>query len=280
PEYWWRLRDPALIEAFAASGDDAMNARIEACVRQTKRHRSFAKAVEFNVVPVLLTDAQFRQSYAAAGGRCLLNGAAGARLLNRFGWDRADAGQDPDAVLAAYFTACQGANEGARLPMAPFPGDIDFAIECRNTFNYFHFLTETLSQLCVLDGLDFRGQIFIHFPNHESKTRAFVRGFIDALFPELSDRVVLERAPKDYATVLSAYSFQLGYFQMPTSVIGSVDALAPSDLAWHGRRGTRSTRAVLTMNSVETSLVALRSRALKALNGHDFRHLPKRFYIA
>ncbi|MFN7225598.1 MAG: glycosyltransferase family 61 protein, partial [Paracoccaceae bacterium] len=25
---------------------------------------------------------------------------------------------------------------------------------------------------------------------------------------------------------------------------------------------------------------ALRSRALKALNGHDFRHLPKRFYIA
>ncbi|MFN7225525.1 MAG: hypothetical protein ACK4MS_16060, partial [Paracoccaceae bacterium] len=102
PEYWWRLRDPALIEAFAASGDDAMNARIETCVRQTKRHRSFAKAVEFNVVPVLLTDAQFRQSYAAAGGRCLLNGAAGARLLNRFGWDRADAGQDPDAVLAAY----------------------------------------------------------------------------------------------------------------------------------------------------------------------------------
>lgn len=280
PGYWWRLRNPARIEAFAASGEDAMNARIEAQVRQIKRHRSFSKIAEFNVVPVLLTKAQFRQSYAAAEGRCLLNGAAGARLLNRFGWDRANSAHGPDAALETYFAACQAINSGERLPMALLPADADFAIESRNTFNYFHFLTETLSQLCVLDGLAFRGRIFIHFPNHETKTRGFVRGFIDALFPELADRVVLERAPKDYATVLSAFSFQLTYFQMPPSVVGSLDTLAPSDLSWHGHRATRTTRAVLAMNSVDTSLIALRNRALHALKGRDFSHLPKRFYIA
>ena len=278
PAFWWRLRDTAVIEGFAASVSDAMNARIEAHLRQVKRHRTFARVAEFNVVPVLLTQAAFRKSYAMAGGKALLNGAAGARLLNRFGWERA--GDDAEAALGQYFARCQAANEGARLPLVTLPDGVDFAVECRNTFNYFHFLTETLAQLCVLDDMNFRGRVFLHFPNHPDKTRAFVRGFIDALFPELADRVVLERAPKDYARVLSAFSFQWTYFQMPPSVIGSLDGLAPSDLSWHGHGGSRTTRAVLSMNVVESGLLALRARALRVIAGRDFGHLPKRVYIA
>ncbi|MDR7124476.1 glycosyltransferase family 61 protein [Pseudotabrizicola sp. 4114] len=279
PAYWWRLRPAAVIEGFAASGSDAMNARIETHLRQVKRHRTFARVAEFNVVPVVLTGAAFRKSFAMAGGKCLLNGAAGARLLNRFGYE-ARAGQDAEAVLARYFSGCRAANGAARLPLAAVPQGVDFAVECRNTFNYFHFLTETLPQLTVLDGMDFRGRVFLHFPNHPDKTRAFVRGFIEALFPELAARLVLERAPKDYASVLSAYSFQWTYFQMPPAVIGSLDGLAPSDLSWHGHGGSRTTRAVLAMNSVESSLLALRARALRAVADGDFSHLPKRVYIA
>lgn len=278
PAFWWRLRKVAVIEGFAASGSDAMNARIEAHLRQVKRHRSFAQAVEFNVVPVLMSRATFRKSFAMAGGKCLLSGAAGARLLNRFGYERA--GADAEAELGRYFTACRAANDGARLPLTTVPNGVDFAVECRNTFNYFHFLSETLPQLTVLDGMDFQGRVFLHFPNHPDKTRAFVRGFIEALFPELAERLVLERAPKDYDCVLSAFSFQLTYFQMPPPVIGSLDALAPSDLSWHGHGGSRTTRTVLAMNSVESSLLALRARALRAVQGGDFSHLPKRVYIA
>lgn len=277
PAFWWRLRDRGVIEAFAASSDEAMNARIETHLRQVKRHRGFDRVAEVNVVPVVLEDAAFRKSHATVGGKALLNGAAGARLLNRFGWDRP--GEDAEAALGRYFAGCQVANAGATLPLAVLPKGVDFAIECRNTFNYFHFLTETLSQLCVLDGLDFTGRVFIHFPNAPEKTRTFVRGFIDALFPELAGRVVLERAPKDYARVLSAYSFQWTYFQMPPSVIGSLDGLAQSDLSWHGHRATRSTRAVLAMNTVESTLLALRARALRAIAGRDVSHLPKRVYI-
>ncbi|MFN4131336.1 MAG: glycosyltransferase family 61 protein, partial [Paracoccaceae bacterium] len=277
PAFWWRLRQAAVIEGFAASGSDAMNARIESHVRQVKRHRTFAQVVEFNVVPVVLTAAAFRKSYAMAGGKALLNGAAGARLLNRVGWERRE---DGEGALARYFAGCQLANAEARLPLAAAPEGMDFALECRNTFNYFHFLTETLPQLCVLDGMDFRGRVFLHFPNHSDKTRGFVRGFIQALFPELAERVMLERAPKDYPRVLSAFSFQWTYFQMPPSVIGSLDGLAPSDLSWHGHSGSQTTRAVLAMNSVESSLLALRARALRATQGRDFSHLPKRVYIA
>lgn len=277
PAFWWRLRAPAVIEGFAASGSDTMNARIEAHLRQVKRHRTFTQVAEFNVVPVVLTQAGFRKSYAMAAGKCLLNGAAGARLLNQFSYERQD---NAEAALCAYFAACRAANEGARLPLVTLPEGADFAVECRNTFNYFHFLTETLPQLCVLDCLDFRGRVFLHFPNHPDKTRAFVRGFVEALFPELADRLVLERAPKDYPCVLSAFGFQLTYFQMPPSVIGSLDGLAPSDLSWQGHGGSRTTRAVLGMNSVESSLLALRDRALRVIAAQDFSHLPKRAYIA
>ncbi|WP_103335094.1 glycosyltransferase family 61 protein [Pseudotabrizicola formosa] len=277
PAFWWRLRDPGVIDAFAASQDDGMNTRIEAHLRQVKRHRSFARVAEVNVVPVLLEGADFRKSHATVGGKALLNGAAGARLLNRFGWDRP--GTDAEAALGLYFADCQAANAGAVLPPATIPQDVDFAIECRNTFNYFHFLTETLCQLCVLDGLAFTGRIFIHFPNAPEKTRSFVQGFIAALFPDLANRVVLERAPKHYRRVLSAYSFQWAYFQMPPQVVGALDGLAPSDLFWHGHRATRSSRAMLAMNTVETTLLALRARALRAIAGRDCSHLPKRVYI-
>lgn len=276
PAFWWRLRNAAVIEGFAASADDSMNARIEAHLRQVKRHRTFAQVAEFSVVPVVLENAAFRKSYAMACGKALLNGAAGARLLNRFGWER---GVDADATLSRYFASCQAANRAARLPVAKSTAPLDFAIECRNTFNYFHFLAETLPQLCVLDGMDFQGRVFLHFPNHSEKTRGFVMGFIQALFPELADRVVLERAPKEYARVLSAYSFQWTYFQMPPSIIGALDGLARSDLSWHGHSGSRTTRAVLAMNSVESSLLALRARALRAIEGRDCSHLPRRVYI-
>ena len=280
PAFWWRLRRPGIIESFSASAHDEMNSRIDAYVRQVKRHRRFARVAEFNVVPVVLRDVVFRQSHAEVSGRYLLNGAAGARVLNRFSWDLGQAGEDAETALSSYFAQCQARNSAAQLRLASFPDGADFAIECRNTFNFFHFLTETLTQLCVLDGLDFQGRVFLHFPNPVEKTRAFISAFIAALFPELADRLVLERAPKAYDCVLSAFSFQLTYFQMPPSVIGSLDALALSDLSWHGHRASRTTRSVLAMNAVPSSFLSLRARALRAIEGHDFGHLPKRAYIA
>lgn len=278
PDFWWRLRPAAVIEGFAASGDDAMNARIEAHLRQVRRHRHFVQVAEFNLLPVLLSEARFSESFVAVGGKSLLSGAAGARLLNRYDWGAGDGGAA--ARLEGYFAACQEANAGARLQLASRPHGVDFAISCRNTFNFYHFLTETLPQLTVLDGLAFTGRVRLHFPNPPEKTRGFVMAFIEALFPELAGRVELERAPRDYAQVLSAFSFQWTYFQMPPSVVGSLDGLARSDLSWHGHRGSRTTRAVLSMNAVDSGLCALRERGLRAIAGRDFGHLPRRVYIA
>lgn len=281
PPFLWRPREPALIEGFAVSAHESLRNRTERFLRHTRQHKTFRKAVEFASLPVVMTDVSFRKSYALVGGKCVLNGASGFRLLNRYCWENEQGPEDPEQRLVQYFRGRQQANRSAGLPVwsGPFPGDLDFAIECRNTFNYFHFLTETLCQLCVLEDLPFRGRVFIHFPNAPEKTRSFTRSFVAALFPELKGRVLLERAPKDYDRVLSSYNLINSYYHLPAADFGSVDAYAPSDEMWKGAQATRSSQGVLSMNSIDSSLFRLRARALRAIEGLDFSHLPRRFYV-
>jgi len=280
-EYFWRPVEPALIEGFAASAHDAMNERIRSFLTLTRRHKTFDKAIEFNTVPVLLQDAAFRKSYVLAKGQCVLNGASGIRLLNRYCWEHENDSQDPDDRLMTYFQSCQTANADVGIPLwgRPLPEGVNHAIECRNTFNYFHFMTESLCQLALLAEEEISGNVYFHFPNAPEKHRAFAKSFVDALFPELAGRVFFERAPREYGAVVGALSLMCLYYQFPAAVIGSVDEYAPSNVMWKGDTMTRVSQSILSMNSVSSSLRLLRDRALRAIEGQDFSHLPKRFYV-
>jgi len=279
--YFWRTAEPALIEGFAASAHDEMNERMRSFLTLTRRHKTFEKVIEFNTIPVLLEGAAFRKSYVLANGQCVLNGASGIRLLNRYCWEHEDDSQDPDEELTTYFRNCQEQNADASIPLwgKPLPEGINYAIECRNTFNFFHFMTESLCQLALLAEEHIRGNVYFHFPNTPKKHRAFAKGFVDALFPELAGRVFFERAPREYGTVVGALSLMCLYYQFPPSVIGSVDDYAPSNAMWKGHDATRVSQSILSMNSVSSSLRLLRERALRAIEGQDFSHLPKRFYV-
>lgn len=280
-DFIWRTREPAVIQGFAASEFDEINERIERFVGFTKRHKAFRQIVEINTVPVVLEQASFRKSYTIAMGKCILSGAAGMRLLNQYRWVNENSPDNPEEAVIRYFDDCRAQNTQAEIPLvdpALLEG-LDFAIESRNTFNFYHFVTETLCQLCLLDELQFTGRVFIHFPNHEEKTRAFTRAFIETLFPELSGRVVFERAPKEYDRVISAHNLLCAFFQYPGERIGTLDDLAPSDVVWKGSRAERASQLILQMNSVDRNLLRLRERALKAIEGKDFSHLPKRFWV-
>lgn len=282
PDFIWRLHPPPRIEGFSVSEHDSIRLKTERFLRYTRLHKTFRKSIEFNTALVQLTDASFRKSYSMAHGKCLLNGAAGIRLLNRFCWERQNDEDSPEDRLVQYFNSRQSHNQVKDLPVVaePPPRDLDFAIECRNTFNFYHFITETLCHLCLLTEIDFAGRIFLHFPNDPDKTRAFILGFINALFPELADRVHLERAPKDYDRVLTAYNLFNSYYLLPAEVTSPLDTLAPSDEMWKGPEATRSSQAVLSMNSIDSSLIRLRKRALAAIEGRDVSHLPRRFFVS
>ena len=186
PSYFWRTCPAAVIEGVGASESEALNDKIEAFLTQTRRHRKFKQPIVYASVPAILDEVGFRKSFIMAQDRIVLGGAPGTRAVNRFRWANEAEEFDPQQRLVDYFAESLKANQGKKLTIDPeaLGPDVDFAITCRNTFNYYHFVTESLCQLCVLDDLDFQGRIFIHFPNNERKLRDFTRNFVAVLFPE------------------------------------------------------------------------------------------------
>lgn len=281
PEFIWRPMPRAVIEGFAASAHEEINKKISSFLAVTKKQKVFRKAIEFNAVPVVLEQASFRKSYIMAHDRLLLSGASGTRLINRYRWENEDAEFDVDMMLDAYLAECRSANASREIPLysAVLEPDVPFAVECRNTFNFYHFLTEALPQLTLLDGLDFQGKIYFHFPNAEEKHRPFTEAFVEALFPEYTGRVFFERAPKEYDRVLTAYDFLGGHAQMPKEMLAGIAALAPAAVDQDEDLLNTRSNANLAMNSVSSMLLALRDRALAAIEGEEFPHLPRRFFV-
>lgn len=280
PEYVWRPIKGANIVGFAASAHQEINQKIESFLKGTKKNRKFSSPVEFNAVPVMLDRANFRKSFVFARDRVLLSGAAATRAINNYRWENEARETDPDQRLNDFFATCRERNEGKVLPVysGMLGSDIPFAIECRNTFNYYHFITESLSQLTVLDGLDFQGNIYFHYPNHESKQKPFAKEFAEALFPEFKGRIFFERVPKDYAKVLTCYDLIGGHHMAPSADFDGLDEFMPDSMIQKGGVAPVESRVPLSMNAVSASLVSLRDRALRAIEGHEFAHLPKRFF--
>lgn len=279
PEFFWRPLPRARITGHAASEHEAINRKIDSFLSYTARHKTFSAPVEFNTVPVVLEDALFKKSFLTVGGKGVLNGASGLRLLNRYVWTHQDQDWDAEARLADWFDACQQENTRLLPPRRAATAGLPFAVECRNTFNYYHYLTESLCQFCTLDDIGHDRPIFLHYPNSEDKTRSFARNFLTALFPEFGDRVIFERAPRGHDRALAAFNLQHAWYQFGDDIAPPMDRLITSTTMWAGRRATRASHGVLAMNSVDRNLIRLRDRALAAIAGRDFSHLPRRFWI-
>ena len=277
PEYIWREREGGTIEGFAVSDHEVITAKIEAFVRSTKKHKSFRKPVEVNAFPAVIERASFRKSHVYAGEKLILSGASATRLFNAFRGEQPEGHVEAGNVLSTSFKDCRKANIGHQFPVESIflESDLDFAVECRNTFNYYHFITESLAQLCVLDGVGFQGNIYFHFSNGEEKQLPFAQKFVEALFSEYAGRVFFERPPKDYDLVLTAFEFIGGMGQVPQAQLKGITRLAPDD----SDVGSVEFHPVLAMNMVNRTLLDLSARALKAIEEHDFSHLPKRFFV-
>ena len=277
PGFFWRETKGAVIEGFAVSAHPEINAKIRSFVAHTKRHKQFGSVIETNAVPVVLDHASFRKSHVMAGEKLVLSGASAMRLFNRFRWENEASEADPVATLNAYLQKCRTANKGKHLAIEHtfIEPDLDFAVECRNTFNYFHFITESLSQLCVLDAVGFQGNIYFHFPNQEEKHRNFADAFVEALFPEYAGRVIFERAPKNYDLVLTSFDVIGAIGQMPDDDLEGLAKIAPAGSAV----GSVEFQPLLAMNSVSSAILSLRARALAAVGKYDFSYLPKRFFV-
>lgn len=277
PKYFWREIPGAIIDGFAVSAHDEINTKIRSFVTHSKRHKQFRSPIEIMTSAAVLDCASFRKSHVMTGGKFVLSGASATRLVNTFRSENGEGDVNPVETLNTYFENCRTANKGRRIKVEKtfLEPDLDFAIECRNTFNYFHFMTESLCQLCVLDSVGFQGNVYFHFPNQEEKQGGFTTAFVEALFPEFAGRVFFERAPKEYDLVLTAFDFLGAMSQLPQHDAAPLERIAPEGSVI----GSLDFQPILAMNSVSSSLLSFRERALRMIEGRDFSHLPKRFFV-
>ena len=274
PDWLWRSRPRGRILARPISAHAPFNDQAAVHIRHFERLRRFQGAIEFNTLPVVLEQVGFEKSFVSARGRFILNGATGTRLRNRLAW-YGDPPAERDGAVMDHLADMAAQNHGP-LPVWSGPTkNIPFAIECRNTFNFYHFLIETLGTLCLAPP---EGKVLIHSPSNE--VRPFAKAWVEALFPELRGRVRFLQAPRSYGHVLSAYSARHLYHQCSDALMPSLKALGPGGWLWKDRRADRNSQGVLAMNGYDSALRLLRERALRMAAQQDMSHLPRRVWIS
>ncbi len=271
----WEKRAKGRVAATSVSRYDKFTAAIDDYVASTFQDRLFRSGLVMRTVPVVLEEVTTERQFLAVGGKHLLNGAAGTRLRNKYAW--ANKGTfDADAETEAYFADLRAAD-----PVPPvWQGEttaLDFVIDTRNAFNFYHFATETLGQLTLVDRDDFTGRVLIHSDRPEVKP--FIRDWIDAIFPRLRGRVEILSGSHAYTRCLSVLNARQLWYQSGPGAIAGLEEEAPETPYWRGRNPDRKSMLILDMNSCDDTLLALRATALARIEGGDWGHLPRRFWV-
>ena len=276
PGWILRLGPSARIGMHAASDDPALQTRIENAIRRQSRSLLPA-SIEVRSSPVVLHDAKFAQGIVQLGERFLLNGASGTRVRNRFEAENTEEWRMTRYLSAFRRTRSQGpARIGRHDPEQA--GRLDIAIEVKNGFNYYHFLTETLGHLAHwLD--DDSGRPITMQVGGRGDVKSFIPRFIKALFPAISDRVVLEQRPRRYDEVRSVYSHQHYLYAARHAQIDMVLGAADVDprLARLALDPAQVKR--MAMHSFDSSLRMLRNVALGRMREERPAAMPRLIWM-
>lgn len=230
---------------------------------------------EVNTVPMVAKNVVFRNGVAELSGKCLLNGAAGDRVLARY-FKHNESGVAFRRTNRFFFAA----QEKARLDLPVDPADPSRAplgIECRNRTNYYHFMTETLPQLTYADP-DASSDIVIHCRNDDPS--GFSDRFIRTFFPELVDRISFTSRRASYDRAIIPFNFRHCIYSngdprltLPLSDTGKDDG-------WQRLGAHIKRRKFVFKNSFDISLRRMRERALSMIRPEDLARMPRRIWVS
>ena len=261
PRPGWVMRPApaATIRMFAASDSSAVLEMQQSQI-DVQESRLLGSVMEINATPVVLTHAEFIQSYVSINGRFWLSGAAGDRIRKKF--DVQNHGKWHQERLALAFR--QGGFGGwFQPPVWREPSEhLDIAIELRNGFNYYHFTTETLGALAHFNGDTSGRPIHIHLPRDD--VRGFMPAFIQAIYPAIADRVRFVAEPRQYDAVRAVYNHRHYLYQLRDERIDAAVSQAV-DREWGTLRSDTLARKTVAMASYDSSLRLLREHALRQM---------------
>lgn len=283
PDWYWRSRKGGRIRGINLSTDEEDKARLDKQIAQFEASR-FDPVVEFNTLPVVLSDATFFKQFMSVGGKWMLNGSAGDRFsLAHYLHHRRE--RENLRAQAAYEEFIQATGRGRVAEPLPVwtgsPQDLDYTIDCRNLHNYYHFMSETLSQIATLLKTDFGGRILLH--TGTSQVKGFALRAIEEIFPDHVDKLVLiddREEAHSYPQAIGALHFRRMYLQFTEDNVPDPHHHEAFPELWKMREGKRLEILMLPHNSCNAPVRHLRDAAYAKLDAQGgFDHLPRKFWV-
>ncbi len=181
--------------------------------------------------------------------------------------------------------------ENAELMLTDQPSlsELSQASEARLTMpgmqNYFHGVWENLPQLVPFQDAKFRGRIIVRHSLPDLPK--FAQDIISLIFPDIVDRVEVFHAKPgpDYIKSRRCRNFVTGFdwsFYAQLAAGPELDIGLPEDAKELNIFHRPDSYAFFFSfaNSYTVNQKAFRDRAVKAIEGMDFSHLPKRFWVS
>ena len=273
------------ISGFCISDYDTVKNSFETFKSRLYSQRIFEKPVVFENVPAVVSSLNVRKNLICSADKPILTGASGTRAINRYFWECGLPRDQAETELIEFFERMRSKTTSREtVSLADeLICQLPAVLVLRNTFNYYHFLTETLGHFSVLRKLYSSGRlsdnpIYLCFPNKEVKNRNFVIDFIKDLYPELAKFIVFRRAPFQAEKAITIVDTKFLYYVNGLKKCAEITSLLDESEAWQGMRGAIRDHDILNMNSAESSLLGLRDDAL-ALVPSSTPKFPKRFWF-
>lgn len=276
PGWIVRPTEAAEVRMFAASDSPDLCRRLQAVInRQTANMPQ--GAIEIRSAPVVLEDAKFAQGLVQIDGRLWLNGASGSRVRTKYETNNTEDWRRERYLGAFRRTRIKGSSH---LPSydRDDASKLDVAIELKNGFNYYHFSTESLGSLAHYLTDETETEIRLHLPNR-GDIKGFIKRFIDAVFPELAERVKLDGKPTRYDRVRSVYSHQHYLYAVDDASVAEALADPSLDPRWLTIARDPSRIKLTAIQSYDTSLRMLRNAALSQMRSAKLASTPRLIWL-
>lgn len=210
------------------------------------------------------------------GDRLLLSAAAGDRV-----WKSVLNGLDSEeeaALNAEFLTERQRRFKPPPVTKAP-DDKVPFVLDMRNGYNFYHFLTELMPQLAVVATQKSNAPIFIHLPVLDVLSR-FPSAFIQAVYPEMSKRVVFTEDKTSYPRARIVYNHRHYAYQVGDPRIDDTLSSLAADDPWRAISSHRASRKFLLKSTYDTGMRLLRDHVLGRITAENANPArPARIWI-
>lgn len=266
----------AKVRQIAACQDEAASRYVSRRIETRWRWPVDPPVFRISSGMVIMRGAEYRNNGLRIRGNWVLSGAAGDRVCARSMLSMSSG--EIEAEAEAMTAARTGDAIRVRDSSRPVSDKLPFAVDLRNGYNFYHFLTEGLPQIAVISRQESKAPIHVHMPRL-ADLKGFVGRFIDTIFPELTPRIVFTDERTTYDRVRAVYQHRHYLYQVDDPGVADEIARLDPDDPWQDLSIRPGSRGFVAKSSLDDGQLILAEAAQAQLTKAGTRDWPERVLV-